>query len=107
MGFLDDAFEDEESGLEGTEYEYLEEHFDEHVIDITDSVEEYDNGKTIECPCGAGIGVKMDEIATKCYSCMERVLIDLYAEERPLQDEETTVPETSEEDEQSGLSQWV
>ncbi len=54
----------------------VEELFGEDAVDVSDEVEVYDNGKTMECPeCGAGTGVKKDMVAWECYDC-GKMLVD-------------------------------
>lgn len=44
-------------------------------VDVTSSVEVYDNGKTMECGCGHGVGVQVDCFVVKCHSC-KKIMVD-------------------------------
>lgn len=50
-------------------------------VDVTDEVENYKHGKTVECPCGQGIGVEYGELYIGCASC-DTTLVDFKAGER-------------------------
>jgi rubrerythrin len=51
------------------------------IVDVTDNVQCYENGKTFECECGQGFGVSFDEALWRCPTCGARV-IDHKASER-------------------------
>lgn len=51
------------------------------TIDITDEVDTYAKGKTFECDCGQGIGVKLEARRVKCASC-GKILEDKKASSR-------------------------
>lgn len=53
----------------------------EEFVDITDRVSVYEKGKTFECECGQGFGVKHKERIVKCPTCGE-VLVDKESESR-------------------------
>ncbi len=53
---------------------------DSHV-DVTDTVVCYENGKVVECECGHGIGVDLNEKSIKCANC-GRVLVDAEYDDR-------------------------
>ncbi len=57
----------------------------ENVIDVTETVEVYENGKTWDCECGHGIGTDKDVRRVRCHSCGE-ILEDAEASVR--EDEE-------------------
>lgn len=42
---------------------------DDDWHDITEEVENYQHGKTMECPCGQGIGVHYGELFITCAGC--------------------------------------
>lgn len=52
-----------------------------HIYNATDDWEEYQNGKSVECVCGQGIGVDHSTEAVKCASC-NRLVVDREAESR-------------------------
>ena len=69
----------------------------DNYVDVTDTVKCYKNGKTLECPCGHGIGVVHDVMSVACYGCKSAVLVDRrYNTREP--------PEI--ENEQTTLSEW-
>lgn len=90
-------------------------HYGDNAVDITDEVIEYPKGKVFDCVCGHGIGVPMEKVGTKCYSCGEHVLVDNKALERPLDSKETrkarvgedSTEEESNEGGQTGLGDWT
>lgn len=53
----------------------------DHVYDATDEWDEYQNGKSVECVCGQGIGVDHDTEAVQCAACGKQV-IDREADSR-------------------------
>lgn len=94
MSFLDDVelelYDDEDEPEEdNSESHRLLDHYGEGAYDITEDVIEYPNGKVFDCPCGHPHGVFMEDVASKCYSCMEYTLVDTRARERPIDDDET------------------
>lgn len=44
-------------------------------VDVTGSVEIYDNGKTMECDCGHGVGVAKKTFVVKCHRC-KKFMVD-------------------------------
>ena len=61
----------------------------EEQVDVTDEIEQYAKGKTVECVCGAGIGVPYGDMYIPCYAC-GRTLVDeeAGAREPPKTDDE-------------------
>lgn len=53
----------------------------ENIVDVTEDVEVYENGKAFSCECGQGIGVEMGREAIICASC-GRMCVDTKNEER-------------------------
>lgn len=50
--------------------------FGENAVDVSDEVEVYENGKTMECPdCGSGTGLEKGAVSWKCYECC-KTLVD-------------------------------
>jgi len=67
----------------------------ELTVDVTDRIEVYRKGKTLDCDCGHGIGVGMSRKVMRCYSC-GRTLVDHDAENRSFEpdgDGQTTFDE--------------
>lgn len=69
----------------------------ERIVDVTDNVTEYAKGKTFECQCGQGFGVKYGTDSVTCPTC-GKVVVDNKAGDRE-------PPEV--EEEQSTLGEWV
>lgn len=53
----------------------------DEVVDITDSVECYANGKSFECECGQGYGTEFSVRTMKCCSC-QKIMVDFDSDER-------------------------
>lgn len=53
----------------------VKESIDGEWIDATDRIENYENGKTMECDCGQGIGVEYGEMYVNCATC-QTTLVD-------------------------------
>lgn len=69
----------------------------ERIVDVTDDVEQYANGKTFECECGQGFGVEYGTDSITCPTC-GKVVVDNKAGDRE-------PPEI--EEEQTSLGEWM
>jgi len=100
---LDDDEDDNQNGSQNKPYS--------NTANVTDTVEEYEKGKVMWCPCGAGTGVKYGVATVKCYACKEYILIDRGAAHRlDLDNGEMMRGEekhSDKDEEQSGLSDWM
>lgn len=56
----------------------------ENAIDWTEEFDVYSTGKTTECPCGQGTGIKHGVAIFDCVSC-DRMLVDMEHNEREKQ----------------------
>ena len=65
-------------------------------VDVTDSVQCYEKGKTFKCDCGQGFGVQFGDTGVTCPTCGS-VCVDTEADERK-------PPER--EEGQSSLTDW-
>lgn len=90
MDQLEDFTEDE---LRRT----VEQALDDGWIDATDRIENYQNGKTLECDCDQGIGVEYGKLYINCATC-GTTLVDFKAGRREPPERDTG---------QSALSQFT
>lgn len=61
--------------------ELMMEDYGDDVIDVTDTVEVYQQGKVMHCECGHGIGTSFDARLVKCARC-SKSLVDMKSTER-------------------------
>lgn len=96
----DDKSEDEDSNLKEFLESQLEQEpeqgteLDEDEIDVTDTIEVYENGKTWECPCGSGNGTPKELRKMKCAVCGKQLVDKDYLER---EDQEPLPPKTKED----------
>jgi hypothetical protein len=53
----------------------------EQVVDVTEKVQVYENGKAFSCECGQDIGIVMDRQAVICATC-GKMCVDMDYEQR-------------------------
>lgn len=56
---------------------------DRRIVDVTDNVTCFEKGKTFECECGQGFGVKFDKQMVRCPTCGAACIDEKWMEREP------------------------